>query len=276
MGGITMKSRGLTVLIFSLGGILGAFVIGIWLIYGGGSSVATPAERLEKEDRSVKGTAEEMADTGSMLWQGTGPMSLGSFPGQVIYDEEKELYLLELRGARFPFKASPIKAQTVPLEAEGKNALEKNTSLLYGILGEDVMYTTLLINPDEEAEVMPAAADIARYIQMVNPSKFNGIAYTKSGGKLEKTVSKGSQIQSLKEDAKSGTPVIQIKGPKSGAEKTQVEVTDDGNVIVEGKAYEELYKAADLLCITLLKMLCGNSDCPDATACASGGSCGCG
>lgn len=271
-----MKSRGLTVLIFSLGGILGAFVIGIWLIYGGGSSVATQAERLEKDDRSFEGTAEKISDTGSILWQGTGPMSLGSFPGQVIYDEEKELYLLELRGARFPFKASPIKAQTVPLEAKGKNALEKNSALLYGILGEAVMYTTLLMNPDEEAEVMPAVADISRYIQMVNPSKFNGMAYTKSGGKLEKTVSKGSQIQSLEKDARSETPVIQIKGPRSGAEKTQVAVMDNGKVIVEGKTYEELYTAADLLCITLLKMLCGSSDCPDATACASGGSCGCG
>lgn len=271
-----MKSRGLTVLIFSLGGILGAFVIGIWLLYGGGSSVATQAETLEKDDRSSKGTAEKISDTGSMLWQGTGPMSLGTFPGQVIYDEEKELYLLELRGARFPFKASPIKAQTVPLEAKGKNALEKNTALLYGVLGEDVMHTTLLINPDEETEVMPAAADIARYMQIVNPSKFNGIAYTKSGGKLKKTVSKGSQIQSLKKDAKSGTPVIQIKGPKSGAEKTRVAVMDDGKVIVEGKTYEELYTAADLLCITLLEMLCGSADCPDPAACASGGDCGCG
>lgn len=272
-----MKSRSLTILLVSLGIILAVLVIGVWLMYGGGSGVANTAEKLDEgKHESVKNTAENLPDTGTMLWQGTGPMSLGTFPGQVIYDEEKELYLLELRGARFPFKASPIKAQAVPLEAKGKDALEKNTSLLYGILGEDVMYTTLLINPDEEAEVMPAVADIARYMQMVNPSKFNGIAYTKSGGKLEKAVSKGSQIQSLKKNAKSETPVIQIKGPNSGAENTRVAVMGNGKVIVEGKTYEELYTAADLLCITLLKMLCGSSDCPDATACASGGDCGCG
>ncbi len=28
--------------------------------------------------------------------------------------------------------------------------------------------------------------------------------------------------------------------------------------------------------ITLLKMLCGSSECPDAAACATGGNCGCG
>ncbi len=48
-----------------------------------------------------------------------------------------------------------------------------------------------------------------------------------------------------------------------------------GKVVVEGKTYEELYKAADLICITLLKMLCGSPDCPNAAACATGGDCGC-
>ena len=69
---------------------------------------------------------------------------------------------------------------------------------------------------------------------------------------------------------------ILIKGPKSGAKKTRVSVIGGGKVIVEGKTYEELYKAADLICITLMKMLCGSSDCPDAAACATGGNCGCG
>jgi len=204
----------------------------------------------------------------------TGPINLGRFIGQVVYDKEKDYYFLELKGARFPFKTSPIQAQEVLLEAPGKNKLEKNTSLLYGILGEGVLHVTLLINPDEEDDVMPAAVDIARYIQIVNPKKFAGIAYTKAGGKLEQSVVKGSQIQSL-EDASSETPIIQIKGPKSEGSKTRVLVIEGGKVIVEGKTYEDVYKAADLICITLLKMLCGSPECPDAAVCATGGDCGC-
>ena len=82
------------------------------------------------------------------------------------------------------------------------------------------------------------------------------------------------QIQVLK-DATAKTPKILIKGPKSGTKKTRVSVIGEGQVVVEGKTYEELYKAADLICITLMKMLCGSSDCPDAAACATGGNCGC-
>jgi hypothetical protein len=267
-----MGNRRLAVLVLGISVVLAA----LWLIYGGPSAATSVRELEGSKQTSMKSAAEKVSDTGSMLWEGTGPMSLGTFLGQVAYDKEKDYHFLELRGARFPFKASPIKAQEVKLEAKGKDILEKNTSLLYGMLGDEVMYTTLLIDPDEEVEVMPAATDIARYIQMVNQSKFNGIAYTKAGGKLENSVSKGSQIQSLKKNATSGTPVIQIKGPKSGAKETRVAVMGDGKVIVEGKTYDDLYEAADLLSITLLKMLCGSPDCPDAAACATGGDCGCG
>ena len=201
-------------------------------------------------------------------------MNLGKFKGQVVYDKEKDYYFLQVRGARFPFKASPLEALTVPLEAVGKDAKEKNTSLLYGIMGRGVLNVTILVNPDEEEMVMPAAQDIARYVQMVNPKKFAGLAYTKPGGKLERSVIVGSQIQSLKE-ASSATPKIELKGPGSGGEKTRVSVRSGGEVIVEGKTYQGLYKAAALICVTLLKMLCGSADCPDAAACATGGNCGC-
>jgi hypothetical protein len=247
--------------------LLSLVVIMIWIMSGDTGRAAI--EKLPQEDPSDQATD-------SMEWQNTGPMNMGKFIGQVAYNEEKDLYSLQLRGARFPFKASPMQAKEVKLEAEGKDALEKNTSLLYGILGPDVEYATLLINPDEEDEVMPAITDIARYIQIVNPAKFAGLAYTKSGGKMEKSVAKGSQIQALEKDATSKTPIVQIKGPKSGATETKVEVVDAGKVIVEGKTYEDLYKAADLVGITLLKMLCGSPECPDPNACATGGSCGCG
>jgi hypothetical protein len=131
------------------------------------------------------------------------------------------------------------------------------------------------MNPDEEDEARPAAVDIARYIQMVNAAKFGGVAYTKEGGKMEQSTTKGPQIQTL-EDAALMTPKILIKGPGSGATKTRVSVLGDGKVIVEGKTYEDLYKAAALVGVSLLKMLCGDSDCPDASSCATGGSCGCG
>jgi hypothetical protein len=205
----------------------------------------------------------------------TGPMNMGKFFGQVTYDKEQDYYFLELRGARFPFKTSPLEAQDILLESPGKDDLDKNTSLLYGIIGKDVAYATVLIDPNEEDEVMPAVEDIARYIQIANRRKFAGIAYTKAGGKLEQSVKKGSQIQAFK-DATVKTPIVLLKGPKSGAKQTKVSVVGDGKVVVEGKTYEELYKAADRICITLMKMLCGSSDCPDAAACATGGKCGCG
>lgn len=201
-------------------------------------------------------------------------IDFGKFKGEVVYDEEKDLHFLELRGARLPFKASPLKALDVPLEAPGKNALEKNTALLYGIVGKEVLHTTLLVNPDEEEEVMPAASDIARYIQMTNRRKFAGLAYTKEGGKMKRSVVRGSQIQAF-ENATSETPLILLKGPKSGGAKTRVLVKDGGKLIVEGKTYEGLYEAAGLIGVTLLQMLCGSSSCPDAAACATGGDCGC-
>ena len=206
---------------------------------------------------------------------GCGTMNLGSFQGQVDYDKDKDYYSLQLRGARFPFKASPLDAQAVPLEAPGRTTRERNTALIYGVLGPQVAYATILVNPDEEEQVMPAAEDLARYLRIVSPRKFAGLAYTKEGGKLEHSVALGPQVQSWQE-ATSKTPKILLKGPKSGASETRVGLAENGRVAVEGISYEDLYKAADMVCLTLLKMLCGSADCPDAAACASGGSCGCG
>ena len=60
-----------------------------------------------------------------------------------------------------------------------------------------------------------------------------------------------------------------------GAQSTAVRVLGGGKFIIEGKTYEETYLAADFVSVTLLKMLCGSPDCPDAAACATGGDCGC-
>ncbi|MFQ5511537.1 MAG: hypothetical protein ACE5EO_06765 [Candidatus Krumholzibacteriia bacterium] len=204
-----------------------------------------------------------------------GPLNLGKMMGTVSYDRMKDSYYLQVKGTRLPFKTSPIAAQHVPLEASGGDELARNTALLYGIVGREVLHATLLINPDEENEVMPAVMDISQYIQIANRRKFAGVAYTKPGGKMERSVLKGAQIQAL-EDGTTRTPIIQIKGPKSGATKTGVTVVDKGRVVVEGKTYEDLYEAADRICITLVKMLCGSPTCPDAASCATGGDCGCG
>ncbi len=258
-----MKSN--TVLILAVSFFVVFLVVGMVWLTSGSPDEATAAESGDMAEQ----------DTGMMDWQNTSPMNMGKFIGQVAYSEEKEMYSLQLRGARFPFKGSPILAQEVELDAKGKNTLEKNTALLHGILGPETSHVTLLMNPDEEDEATPAAVDIARYIQMVNSAKFAGTAYIKTGGRMEQSVTKGPQIQTL-EDATVMTPKILIKGPKSGATKTRVSVLDDGKVIVEGKTYDDLYKAAGLVGISLLKMLCGSSDCPDASSCATGGSCGCG
>ena len=140
-------------------------------------------------------------------------MTIGRFPGEVVYDEKEDLYFLELRGARLPFKSYPLDAQSIRLEAEGGTALEKNSALLYTIMGKEVQNTTVLINPDEEDEVMPAAEDIARYIQIANPRKFSGIAYTKEGGKMKRSVRRGAQIRTL-DDATPKTSIIYLKGPQ--------------------------------------------------------------
>ncbi len=207
---------------------------------------------------------------------GTGAISLGKFRGSVSYNSEEDLYVLALQGARFPFKTSPKAALEVELDAPGEDDLEKNTSLLYGLLGPDVRHATLLIDPAEEAELGPAIADLATYIQIAGPGKFAGLAYTRKGGELERSVIRGEQIQSLDTDATLATPLVLLRGPKGGAEATGVKVLGGGRFIVEGETYEDVYKAADFVCMTLIKMLCGSQDCPDASACATGGDCGCG
>ena len=205
----------------------------------------------------------------------TGPADLCLFFDQISYYKEQDYHFLELKEARFTIKSSHIDAQNVELDALGMTNLEKNTSLLCGILGKKVSSATLLINPDEEDEVMPAVNDIQRYLQISNPIKFAGITYTKPGGKVKQSVKNGPLIQTL-EDATSETPIIRIKGPKSGAKKTKVSVVGGGKILVEGKTYPEVYKAAGFICITIMKMLLGTSDCPNATASAIGITCCCG
>jgi hypothetical protein len=251
----------------------------ILIVIGGFSLTFLVLEKNISKRGEIFSKDEEIGNISSQADEktsDTGTMHLGNFVGKVVYDPEEDYYFLELRGVRLPFKTSPIIAQEVKLEAPGKTKLEKNTALLYGILGPEVKHATLLINPDEEEEVMHAVTDLARYIQIAGPRKFAGIAYTKEGGKIKKPPLKGSRIQSLDRDASKSTPLIQLKGPKSGAESTRVRVLGEGRFIIEGKTYEELWKAADFVCITLVKMLCGSPDCPDAAACATGGDCGCG
>jgi len=199
---------------------------------------------------------------------------LGMRTGRVTYDPKEGYYFIEVEGARLPFKTDPRQALEAPLEAPGEDEKAKISALLLGMMGENVSHVTILINPDEENEVTPAVDDLKRYIQMANPRKYNGLAYTKPGGQLQDSVIYGSQIQSL-EEATPQTPIIQIKGPKSGAESTRVSVLGNGKFVIEGKTYEDTYKAADFVSITLLKMLCGSADCPDAASCATGGDCGC-
>ncbi len=264
-----MKNKNVTLIIVGIAILLIGAVAATQLTGGRPRAISTLEAREPKNSPRKESTRPNETDPK------TGPMRLGKFFGGVTYDREKDYYFLTLMGARFPFKRSPLEAQEVPLKAPGKTELEKNTALLYGILGKEVLHATLLIDPNEEDEVMPAVTDLARYIQIANPKKFAGVAFTKPGGKLERSTARGPQIQAL-EDATVKAPIILIKGPKSGANNTRVSTLGGGKIIVEGKNYEDLYKAADRICITLIKMLCGSSDCPDAAACATGGDCGCG
>lgn len=216
-----------------------------------------------------------LADAAASAPPKSDRIPLGMYEGKVSYDSEKGYYIIEVRGARFPFKTDPREALKVPLEAPGKDSLDKHSALLIGMIGKKVYHTTILINPDEEDEVMPAVTDLALYLQIVNRRKFNGLAYTKAGGKSTEPNLKGPQIQSLDSDASPTNPIIEIKGPRSGARKTVVRVLGNGKFVVEGKTYDGLYRAADFVSVTLLKMLCGSADCPDAGACATGKKCVC-
>ena len=193
-------------------------------------------------------------------------VDLGPFTGKVSYDEKEGYYFLEFRGARLPFKTHPGRALAVRLDGPGSTPKEKNTSLLYGVIGSDVSKVRLLVDPREEEQAMPAVEDLKRYINIIASNKLGDIAYTSGGGK---------QVMRL-DDATVMKPIIALRGPKSGATTTAVRVLGGGRFVVEGKTYDDLYAAADLVCMTIVKMLCGSGDCPDAAACATGGSCGCG
>lgn len=201
-------------------------------------------------------------------------IQLGMYKGRVTYEPEEGRYFIEAKGAKFPFRTDPWEAQNVVLDAPGDDVLARNSALLLGMLGKDVLHVTILISPDEEDRVMPAVGDLAMYLQVANRSKFAGVAYTGPGGKMENSVAKGAQVQSL-EDATPETPIIRVKGPESGASSTEVRVLGGGRFIVQGKTYDEVCLAADFVSLSLLKMLCGSPDCPDAAACATGGDCGC-
>lgn len=201
-------------------------------------------------------------------------IAFGPFEGKVEYDTADGYHYVKLRGVRFPLKGSPMRAQEVHLDAPGRTLLEKNTALLHSMLGPDVAVVRVAVSA-EDKNAMPAATDIARYLQMTNRRKFGGLVYLGEDEKTDKaaeagrpTVSEGAASPKL--------PLVVLQGPDAGSVSTRVAVASPGVVRVEGKTYEELYDAAGRICVTLLRMLCGSSDCPDASACASGGSCGCG
>lgn len=160
------------------------------------------------------------------------------------------------------------------LEAPGQEIREKNYALLTEMMGPNVRHVTIVINPEEEDDIEDTVAFLRLYIKMANQRKDNGVAYTKLGGKLDNSVEYGPQIRSLNE-ATPETPIILVKGPKSGAESTKVSVLGYGKIIIEGITYKDVSKAADLVNVTVLKMLCGSPDCADPALCATGGDCGC-
>jgi len=252
---------------------------------GSSEPTATPEPTTEEEPTSEPtteegSTSEPTTEEGSTSEptteeEQTDKIQLGMYEGRVTYDPEEDYYFIEARGARFPFKTDPREALKVLLEAPGEDIVAKYSALLLGMIGEGVLHTTILINPDEEDALIPAVNDLALYLQIANPRKFAGLAYTKPGGKIENSVIKGPQIQSLDVDATPQTTIVQIKGPQSGAQSTAVRVLGDGKFVIEGETYEETWRAADFVSLTLLKMLCGSPDCPDAAVCATGGDCGC-
>ena len=257
-------------------------ILGVVLLGGTGwlLSLSTRQEAVNPPDAAAltersesKPDAPELIEPGA-VWPGLAAaasldentVDLGPFTGKVSYDEKEGYYFLEFKGARLPFKMHPARALAVHLDAPGSTPKEKNTSLLYGVMGPDVSKVTLLVDPREEEQVMPAVEDLKRYISIVAASKLGDVAYTAGGGKPVLQI----------DDATTMKPIILLRGPKSGATITAVQVLGGGQFVIEGKTYDDLYTAADLVCMTIIKMLCGSGDCPDASACATGGSCGCG
>lgn len=201
-------------------------------------------------------------------------VSLGAFEGKVSYDEETDYFFLELRGVRLPFRTDPRRALRVPLEAPGATVKEQNTNLLYGLIGPEVQALTLLIDRREEADVQPAVEDLLRYSGVVAPHKLGGIEYVAEEQRAP-SQAEGRPRPGLN-DATRQKPLLLLRGPKAGAASSGVRVGGNGQFVVEGTTYEQVCAAADFVCLTIVKMLCGSADCPDAAACATGGSCGCG
>ena len=232
-------------------------------------------ESTPRQEAAVNSPDVPAASEDSIVWPGLAAaasldentVDLGPFTGKVSYDEKEGYYFLQFKGARLPFKTHPKRAFAVQLQAAGSTLKEKNTALLYGIMGPDTSMVTILVDRREEEQVKAAVEDLERYISIVASQKLNkkGIAYTSGGG----------HVAQLK-DATTSAPIILLRGPKSGAKSTVVRVIGNGQFVIEGKTYDDLYAAADLVCLTIVKLLCGSGACPDAGACATGGSCGCG
>ena len=204
---------------------------------------------------------------------GENMVDLGALTGQVSYDDGEQLYYLEVQGARLPFAAHPRQALAVALDAAGATPAEKNNELRYGIVGPDIRRVTLLVDPREEADVTRATKDLQRYIGIVASDKLGPIAYTSPGGKG--TASSAAQVRKLT-DATAQEPIILLKGPESGATSTAVRVLGQGQLVIEGETYESLNTAADLVCLTVVKMLWGGSGSGSGSGGGSGGGCGCG
>ncbi|MFQ5810010.1 MAG: hypothetical protein ACE5JM_10360, partial [Armatimonadota bacterium] len=200
-------------------------------------------------------------------------VNLGALTGRVTHDAQEGVYFLELRGARLPFKAHPRRALAVTLHAPGATPSEKHKDLLYGIMGPDIRRVTVLVDPREAEETAPAVEDLQRYIGLVAQDKLGPIAYTSQRAKATGAVA--AQVRQLTE-ATSQQPIILLRGPKGGATSTAVRVRGRGQFVIEGETYDAVSAAADFVCLTIVKMLCGSPDCPDAAACATGGGCGCG
>jgi hypothetical protein len=240
-----------------------------WVVFRPRADVEAAAEETPMALASAHGSDQECAPSGA-----EEQLSLGAFQGKVSYDEEAQHYMVEFQGARLPFKSDPRRALEVPLEAPGEGVKEKNRALLYGLMGPDVKRLTLLVDPREQKEALTAAEDLERYISIVASEKFGGIAFSSEPGDAGESGAARPPVMSL-DKATAASPVLVIRGPQGGATATRVKVQPGGRFLVEGATYDGLRSAADLVCLTIVKMLCGSADCPDAAACATGGACGC-
>ncbi len=123
-------------------------------------------------------------------------------------------------------------AKQVPIEGGNEKTIQNTVK---GGTAKDVI---ILVKGDESSRAVIAAMKVAGAIGAAT----RGEVKAKSALTSEISLSEGTVTH----------PIIFIKGPKSGATQTKITIVAPGQIVVEGKTYEELENAAIRAALAIL------------------------